>query len=227
MPRHSFDANSTCQLEYCKATFVLMLGAKGIMHIFAYIFTTWYFLLSSRNVPKSKPIKISYIDYKSFNEAGFLRDLEQLDWDYLDTIQDPDTKYLAFKITLKFVFNTHTSNKEKLVKSKSSAWLSPDLKNLIHKRNWLKRKASTALIALHKSGNQTDPANYRPISILPALAKILEKAVHAQLYDYLNRHGILTNHQSGFRKGYSTESALALHTGPLGKEIPPSLCTLT
>jgi len=52
-----------------------------------------------------------------------------------DTIHDPDTKYLAFKTMLKFVFNTHTSNKEKLVKSKSSAWLSPDLENLIHKRN--------------------------------------------------------------------------------------------
>jgi len=55
--------------------------------------------------------------------------------------------------------------------------------------------------------------------ILPALSKILEKAVHAQLYDYLNRHGILTNHQSGFRRGYSTESALALYTGHLYRAI--------
>ena len=67
--------------------------------------------------------------------------------------------------------------------------------------------------ALHKSGNRTDPANYGPISKIP------EIAVHAQLYDYSNRHGILTNHQSGSRKGYSTESALALYTDHLYRAI--------
>ena len=39
--------------------------------------------------------------------------------------------------------------------------------------------------ALFKSGNRTNPSNYRLISILPTLSKILEKAVRSQLYEYL------------------------------------------
>ena len=33
-------------------------------------------------------------------------------------------------------------------------------------------------------GSKTDPSNYRPISILPVLARTFEKAIAAQLYDY-------------------------------------------
>ena len=49
---------------------------------------------------------------------------------------------------------------------------------------------------------------YRPISILPTLSKILEKAVHSQLYQYLVTNNLLTRKQFGFRKGLSTVSAL-------------------
>ena len=38
---------------------------------------------------------------------------------------------------------------------------------------------------IHKKGNTTDQANYRPISVLPVLSKILEKAVHVQMMKYL------------------------------------------
>lgn len=48
----------------------------------------------------------------------------------------------------------------------------------------------------------------RPISILPFLSKIIEKAVSAQLYDYVERNNILPQLQSGFRKGRGTVTAL-------------------
>ena len=41
------------------------------------------------------------------------------------------------------------------------------------------------VIPLHKSGNTGDNNNFRPISILPAVSKILEKAVHHQLMNYI------------------------------------------
>ncbi len=50
--------------------------------------------------------------------------------------------------------------------------------------------------------------NYRPISKLPCLAKILEKVVYSQLMSFLSRHEIFDKFQSGFRVGHSTESAL-------------------
>ena len=64
------------------------------------------------------------------------------------------------------------------------------------------------ITALFKSGDRTNVLHYRPISILSSLSKLLEKAVHAQLYSYLERNYLLTAKQFGFRKGISLESAL-------------------
>lgn len=51
-------------------------------------------------------------------------------------------------------------------------------------------------------------ANYRPISKLPFISKILEKVVYKQLMSFLEEHGILEVFQSGFKALHSTESAL-------------------
>ena len=56
--------------------------------------------------------------------------------------------------------------------------------------------------------DRTNASNYRPISILPTLSKILERAVHLQLYQYLITNNLLSNKQFGFRKGFSTTTAL-------------------
>lgn len=50
--------------------------------------------------------------------------------------------------------------------------------------------------------------NYRPISKLPFLSKILEKVVANQLNNVLDSHNIFDKFQSGFRKNHSTETAL-------------------
>ncbi len=51
-------------------------------------------------------------------------------------------------------------------------------------------------------------SNYRPISNLPCIGKIVEKVVFNQLNKYLNSKGYLDNFQSGFRAYHSTETAL-------------------
>ena len=61
---------------------------------------------------------------------------------------------------------------------------------------------------IFKSGAKTDISNYRPISVLPAISKILEKLANSQLNEYLDRNNITNNNQYGFRKFRSTESAL-------------------
>ena len=60
-----------------------------------------------------------------------------------------------------------------------------------------------------KSGlDNADLCSYRPISNLPVLSKTLERLVAAQLLTYLNIHQLLSSVQSGFRPGYSTETAV-------------------
>ncbi|XDV48468.1 hypothetical protein PO909_017874 [Leuciscus waleckii] len=50
--------------------------------------------------------------------------------------------------------------------------------------------------------------NYRPISLLPFIAKTLERAVFNQLTSFLSLNNQLDVNQSGFKKGHSTETAL-------------------
>ncbi len=54
----------------------------------------------------------------------------------------------------------------------------------------------------------TDHKNYRPISKLPFISKILEKAVFYQISPYLNTTNTFDKFQSGFRALHSTDSAL-------------------
>ena len=61
---------------------------------------------------------------------------------------------------------------------------------------------------LFKEGNPDDPSNYRPISLLPSLGKIMERVVHTQLYAYITSHHILSSSQSGFRRGHSMQTCL-------------------
>ena len=51
-------------------------------------------------------------------------------------------------------------------------------------------------------------SNYRPISVLPLLSKIIEKHVAENLKSYLSNHHLLYERQSGFRSNHSCETAL-------------------
>ena len=57
-------------------------------------------------------------------------------------------------------------------------------------------------------GNKNSENNYRPISVLPHIAKILEKAVQDQFAKYLTEHNFITPDQSAFLKHHSTQTAL-------------------
>ena len=50
------------------------------------------------------------------------------------------------------------------------------------------------VIPLHKKGSITDPNNYRPISILPALSKIFERHIHTHLMSHLDSNNLLHCH---------------------------------
>ena len=61
---------------------------------------------------------------------------------------------------------------------------------------------------IFKAGDMTCISNYRPISVLPVISKIIERAVHEHLYSYLQKNNLLCTNQSGFRPKHSCQTAL-------------------
>ena len=64
------------------------------------------------------------------------------------------------------------------------------------------------VIPLFKSGDTSNPSNYRPISILSILSKPLEKHINKHTLLHLNNYNLIHPNQSGFREKYSCHTAL-------------------
>ena len=63
---------------------------------------------------------------------------------------------------------------------------------------------------VYKKGNAQNVENYRPISVLPNLAKLFESLIYNQISRYFYSRGLMSNRQSGFRPLYSC-TTLLLH----------------
>ena len=64
------------------------------------------------------------------------------------------------------------------------------------------------VIPIFKAKDNQQFTNYRPISLLPSISKVLEKTMHKRLYNFLNSKKILYGSQYGFRKKHSTNQAI-------------------
>ena len=81
--------------------------------------------------------------------------------------------------------------------------------NTTIKTGHLPKQFKKATIApVFKSGDKHVAANYRPISLLPILSKVLEKVIASQLKRYLKEHSLLPAEQFAYRDRHSTEDAL-------------------
>ena len=64
------------------------------------------------------------------------------------------------------------------------------------------------VIPLYKKGDKEKISNYRPISLLPTLSKVLEKVMVWQITDYFEKRNLFPEKQYGFRKHRSTSQAV-------------------
>ena len=65
------------------------------------------------------------------------------------------------------------------------------------------------IIPLYKSVEKFLPTNYRPMSILTCLSKILEKLIHSRLTNIIDKHSVISSTQYRFRKHHLTSHAIA------------------
>ncbi len=83
------------------------------------------------------------------------------------------------------------------------------------------------VVPLFRSGDINSVNNYRSISLLPIISKILEKIVANQLLHYLKSKRLITNSQHGFRPKLSTETALTVITDKIYNMENKSILHLT
>ena len=81
--------------------------------------------------------------------------------------------------------------------------------NLSFKNGEVPNKLKIAkVIPIYKKNDKADPNNYRPISLLSIINKIMEKLIAKRVLKFLNEHEILYEYQFGFRENYSTTLAI-------------------
>ena len=64
------------------------------------------------------------------------------------------------------------------------------------------------IAAIFRADERDDLNNYRPISVLPTIARVFEKLIYQQLYDYFTANNFLDKKQYGFRSLHSTALVL-------------------
>lgn len=90
--------------------------------------------------------------------------------------------------------------------------LGPIMKSIFNKSfstGYFPNKWKESLIVpIQKLQNTLLSEEYRPVNMLPIYEKVLEKLVERQLRSYMEDNNLIMEQQSGFRKGYSCETAL-------------------
>ena len=81
------------------------------------------------------------------------------------------------------------------------------------------RLKASRVVPIFKGGDPLLTDNYRPISLVNAISKILEKIVYHKLVNHLEINKLLYQHQYGFLKGKSTEHALLQILNQIGTAL--------
>ena len=63
------------------------------------------------------------------------------------------------------------------------------------------------VIPIYKKEDKNNFTNYRPISLLPTISKLIEKVIYNQVFTLFSSHNLLYENQYGFRSNHSTELA--------------------
>ena len=88
-------------------------------------------------------------------------------------------------------------------------------------------KKSKVIPIYKNKGEKSDMNNYRPISLLPVLSKVLERIMHSRLYTFLDKKDSFYSRQFGFRPKHSTDQAAALLVDKVSEALNNNLKVAT
>ena len=141
--------------------------------------------------------------------------------DYLPAVNSPSSFFfepvtsmeLETEILLLLTNKSHGlySCPVRVLKSSSSVLSLPlahTMNNSVLTGQYPSKLKHAKIIPIFKGGDETDPSNYRPISLLSIFNRLFEKVMYNGLQSYVELYGLLYNGQYGFRENMSTQYAI-------------------
>ena len=91
--------------------------------------------------PRKRPRIIETRNCKNFNIDAFSGDLQKLPWKLIEELHDPNQIWLTWKALFNKVLDVHAPVRAKRVRNLNVPWIPPDLKAMIFRRDYLKKRA--------------------------------------------------------------------------------------
>ena len=216
LPKRSSGVSNICLKQNGKNIF----NPKSIAKIFKDTFSTLASSLVSKLPTPTSKFGNSFVSsyYKKLNIKSNFDLTPTTETDVLKTLKDINTFKAPGLDNLKGMF----------LKDGANVLAAPitQLCNLSMSTSSFPNECKTAkLKPLYKKGCKTDPLNYRPISLLPLISKVIEKVVHEKTNKFLDDNNILFKFQSGFRNNHSTSSCLSYLNDKILKGFDSRLLT--
>lgn len=182
-------------------------------------------LINRKSNEKTGPSAEDFNDFFTNIANNLLNVLPQSNIDplhYLHSIERPGTEFSFREVTFNEVRSiiNHLNNKKSadiygltvpLIKSIKNLIVVPITKliNSCIRTGIFPHVLKRALITpIFKKGDKSHVSNFRPISLLPVISKIFERALASQLVDFFETQSLFSGAQYGFRRGKSTVLAI-------------------
>ena len=91
---------------------------------------------------------------------------------------------------------------------------------------WPDALKKAEIVPIFKSGDKHNTVNYRPISLISNIAKVIEKILYNRIYDFVIKNNIISKQQFGILKNIITRGALNYVTNILYQNLDRSKPTL-
>ena len=95
----------------------------------------------------------------------------------------------------------------------------------LYNSRWPIAWKTSNVVPIHKKNAKTEARNYRPVSLLPVLSKVLETIVAKRVTQHLERHHLLSTRQFGFRQGRSAADLHLLMTAKWSEALDQGKAT--
>ena len=167
-------------------------------------------MIAKRLLKNSIPFFSSNIGLKLAREMGSTTNVT-----YKNFLTNPCLNTLSLlpineETTIKIIDDLKAKNSEgvdglsvkllKAIKYETSKAITHIINQSLHTGIFPDKLKLAKVIPVFKKGDRTKLDNYRPISILPAISKIFERAIFDQLYIHFTHNNLFYESQYGFKK---------------------------